>query len=289
LATVLRVTSLYVLGRGLVDAAAPVLRADDLGVLRGDGLFETLRVQGRRAVLLDAHLERMERGAERIGLAVPDRSDWSVAAGAAITAYGEPDGLLKLVCTRGPADDAPVAYAMVSAIPAITVRGREVGVHALTLSLGVGSGTRAGAPWLLGGVKTTSYAVNMAALREAEARGFDDAIWVGAGGEVLEAPTANVGWVVGGAVVTPPAEEVGVLRGTTLDALVSAARLDGSLAIEVRAGHVDELRAADEVFLTSSVRGVAPVLTLDGSPVGDGAVGPVTAALRTAYEEICRQ
>jgi len=280
------VTSLYVLGRGLVDPTQPVFRADDLGILRGDGLFETLRVQGGRAVLLAAHLERMDRGADRIGLVVPTHDEWAAAVRAAVTAYGQSDGLLKLLCTRGPEGEAPVAYAMVSPIPASTVRGREDGVHAVTLTLGVTSGAKAAAPWLLGGVKTTSYAVNMASLREAQSRGFDDAVWIGADGAVLEAPTANVAWVRDGVVTTPPAEEVGALRGTTLDALVEAARLDG-VTVEVRAGHVDELRAADEVLLTSSVRGVAPVLSLDGVAVGTGAVGPVTSALRAAYEQIC--
>ncbi len=277
--------SLYVLGRGLVDPAAPVIAADDAGVQRGDGLFETVRVQGARAVLLDAHLERMARGALRTSIAVPDRAEWTAAAAAVISAGGISDGLLKLLCTRGPEGGAPLAFAAVSAVPEATVRGREEGVHAVTLSLGVSSAARAASPWLLGGVKTTSYAVNMAALREAQARGFDDAIWVDVDGVVLEAPTANVAWVRDGVVVTPPAEEVGVLRGTTLDALVARAGLDG-IAVEVRSAYVDELRDADEVMLTSSVRGVAPVLSLDGLPVGEGTVGSVTDALRAAYEQI---
>jgi 4-amino-4-deoxychorismate lyase len=278
--------SLYVLGRGLVDPASPVIAADDAGVQRGDGLFETVRVQGGRAVLLDAHLDRMARGAARVSIVVPDRAAWTEAAAAAISAAGGGDALLKLLCTRGPEDGAPLAFAAVAPVAEATVRAREEGVHAVTLSLGVSSGARAASPWLLAGVKTTSYAVNMAALREAQARGFDDAVWVDADGVVLEAPTANVAWVRGGAVVTPPADEVGVLRGTTLDALVARAGLDG-IAVEVRTAYVDELRDADEVMLTSSVRGVAPVLSLDGLPVGDGGVGPVTAALRAAYEAIC--
>jgi len=282
--------SLYVLGRGLLDPAAPVLAADDAGVQRGDGLFETVRVSAGRAVLLDAHLDRMALGAARVGIAVPDRDAWGTAAAAAIAAAGAGDGLLKLLCTRGPEGGAPVAFAMVSPVPEATVRGREVGVHAVVLSLGASSAARAASPWLLGGVKTTSYAVHMAALREAQARGFDDAVWVDADGVVLEAPTANVAWVAGGVVVTPLAEEVGVLRGTTIDALIARAGLAGlaGLDVEVRAGHVDELREADEVLLTSSVRGVAPVLSLDRLPVGTGAVGPVTAALRAAYEDLCR-
>lgn len=278
--------ALFVLGRGLVDPLLPVVLADDAGLLRGDGLFETVRVCDGRPVLLDAHLDRMTRGAERVSIAVPSRELWAAAALSVVAESGAGDGLLKLVCTRGAEGGAPLAFAMVSPVPEATVRGRELGVHAVTLGLGVSAAARVASPWLLGGVKTTSYAVNMAALREAQARGFDEAIWVDADGVVLEAPTANVAWVRSGVVVTPPAEEVGVLRGTTLDALLAHAGLEG-MAVEVRAGRVEELRAADEVMLTSSVRGVAPVLSLDGVPVGTGSVGPVTAALRAAYEDIC--
>ena len=280
-------TALFVLGRGLVDPAAPVFTADDAVIQRGDGLFETVRVCAGRPVLLDAHLDRMERGAGRVSIAVPSRSEWASAAAEVIAASGAGEGLLKLLVSRGPELGAPVAIAMVMPVPEATVRGREQGVHAVTLSLGVSAAARAASPWLLGGVKTTSYAVNMAAQREAQARGFDDAVWVDADGVVLEAPTSNVAWVRGRVLVTPPAEEVGVLRGTTLDALVVRAGLNG-VVVEVRSAYVDELRDADEIMLTSSVRGVAPVLSLDGLPVGSGAVGPVTAALRAAYEEICR-
>lgn len=278
--------ALHVIGRGPVDPSSAVLRANDLGVLRGDGIFETVRICAGRPVLLDEHLERMARGALRLALTLPTPAEWTSAVAAVVHASGAGDGVLKLVCTRGPEDGEPTAYVLVTPLPAVTVRGREEGVHAVTLAFGVAALARAVAPWLLGGVKTTSYAVNMAALREAQARGFDDAIWVAPDGTVLEAPTANVAWVRGGVVVTPPAEELGVLRGTTLEALIERAGLAG-IEVETRAAPLDELLAANEVMLTSSVRGVAPVLSVDRVPVGSGAVGPVTAALRAAYEELC--
>ncbi|MGZ6793120.1 MAG: aminotransferase class IV, partial [Mycobacteriales bacterium] len=132
------------------------------------------------------------------------------------------------------------------------------------------------APWLLGGVKSTSYAVNMASLRAASAEGADDAIWLSSDGELLEAPTATVALVTGGRLVTPP-DTVGILPGTTVAAVLRLA----SLPVERRRVTADELAAADEVMLLSSVRGVAPVTVLDGRELG---VGPVTAALRDAFE-----
>jgi 4-amino-4-deoxychorismate lyase len=153
-------------------------------------------------------------------------------------------------------------------------------VRALTLTLGVSAAVRATAPWLLGGVKSTSYAVNMASIRHAQAEGADDAIWVSADGEVLEAPTSSVAWVTGGRLVTPAAAEVAILPGTTLDVALGLCEQLGVPA-EVRRGTVGELQAADEVLMLSSVRGVAPVVALDGRQLG---VGPVTSRLREAFE-----
>jgi len=141
----------------------------------------------------------------------------------------------------------------------------------------VPAGARADAPWLLGGVKSTSYAVNMASLRAAQAVGAQDAVWVSSDGFVLEAPTSTVAWVHDGRLVTPPSERVGTLPGTT----AAVALALSPLPVEVRLGTVDELRAADEVLLLSSVRGVTPVVRLDGRELP---VGPVTAALREGFE-----
>ena len=158
------------------------------------------------------------------------------------------------------------------------MRGREQGVSVVTLALGVSARQRATAPWLLGGVKATSYAVNMASLRHAHDEGADDAIWVSTDGEVLEAPTSTVAVVLDGTVVSPPAH-VGVLPGTTLAAVAHLAPFVS------RPVTVAELHAADEVMLLSSVRGVAPVVRLDGA---ERAVGPVTQRLRAGYEAAVR-
>mgnify|MGYP000698707329 CR=1 FL=1 len=264
----------------LVDPATPVLRADDLGVARGESVFETLRLAGGRPAFLDLHLARLARSAERVGIALPQ--GWERLALVAATAYGDADGMLRLTCSKGPAGGVPVGFALASPIAAETVRGREHGVTAVTLSLGVPADLRASAPWLLGGVKSTSYAVNMASLRAAEERGAQDAIWVSLDGQVLEAPTSTVAWVTDGALVTPPAEEIGTLPGTTAAVALELAEVP----VEVRRGTVEELHAASEVLLLSSVRGVAPVVRLDGR---DLPVGPVTAALRAAFERAVRE
>lgn len=263
----------------VVDPATPVLRADDLGVVRGEAVFETLRIAGGQPAFLDQHLRRLERSAARLAIDLP--RGWHELAHAASTEYSRAndgaDGVLRLTCSKGAPGASPFGFALVTPVPETSIAARMHGVSAVTLSLGVPAALRAEAPWLLGGVKSTSYAVNMATLRAAEELGAQDAIWVSSDGEVLEAPTSTVAWVTDGRLVTPPAPEVSILPGTTL--AVALALL--TTPYDVRRGTVDELHAADEVLLLSSVRGVTPVVRLDGREL---AIGPVTAALRDAFE-----
>lgn len=252
-------------GHRLVDPTAPLLRADDPGVLRGESVFETLRIGAGRPYVLDAHLARLAVSAARLAMDLPP--GWAELALAATRAWGQPDGVLRLVCTKG-----GVGFALVTPIPAETVLARQ-GVHVVTLTLGVGAQARAAAPWLLGGVKSTSYAVNMASLRHAHELGADDVIWLSSDGEVLEAPTSTVCWLTGGRLVTPPTS-VGVLAGTTLQSVLDL----GLIEADVRRGTAQELLAADEVLLLSSIRGVAPVLSINGAAREAGPVGRQLAA-----------
>ena len=226
-------TVLAVLGPGgpaLADPAVPLLRADDPGFLRGEAVFETLRLAGGRPAFLDRHLRRLARSAARLDLALPD--GWEALVALAVGTWGTGDGVLRLVCSRG-----GTSYALVTPVPAETLRARAEGVRAVTLTLGVPAGLRSEAPWLLGGVKSTSYAVNMAALREAARAGAEDAVLVSSDGEVLEAPTATVAWVTAGRLVTPPPEAVGILPGTTMD-----------VVLELGDAHLAEPHVADLPF-----------------------------------------
>ena len=260
-------------GPAVADLSVPLLRADDPGVLRGESVFETVRVAAGRPAFLDRHLVRLQRSADRLELALP--AGWEELSAYAVDAWARADGVLRLVCSRG-----GTGFALVTAVPEETVRGREHGVAAMTLTLGVPAGLRTEAPWLLGGVKSTSYAVNMAALRVAAAAGVQDVVFVSTDGEVLEAPTATCAWVRGGTLVTPPPEGVAILPGTTMDVVLELCAELG-VPYEVRRGAVEELRTADEVLLSSSVRGVAPVVALDGRTLG---TGEVTRRLRDAFE-----
>ena len=265
---------LGVLGIGLVDPAAPLLRADDVGVLRGDGCFETVRVADAASGELDgfeAHLARLARSAARLELPAPPAAAWRELVGAVLDGWPRPgEAMLRLVLTRGVEDAAgvpvPVGYALLVDVPTETVRQRRDGVRVVTLSRGVPADAHRQAPWLLGGVKTISYAVSMAALRHARSVGADDVIFVSTDGQLLEAPTATVVWATGGTLHTPPPAALGVLDGITVRTLFARAAGAG-LGTAVTRGRPADLRSADGVWLVSSVRVAVPVLALDGAAV----------------------
>ena len=245
-------------GRGLVDPAEPVFRADDDALLRGGAAFETIRVYGGRPFLLDDHLTRFRFSAEALALPAPDGVEELVAlVGGAAPA----DHVLRLYRTS----QAVVATA--AALPGGLDELRARGLTVETFDVGQPTA-------LLAGAKTTSYDVSFAARREAERAGADDALLVGAG-RVLEGATANVWWRRGDELYTP-AVRPGVLPGVTRAFVLS---------IETaREGEFDvaDLLSADEAFLTSSIREVMPVVAVDDFAVGDGRPGPAAARLQEA-------
>jgi 4-amino-4-deoxychorismate lyase len=270
------VLALAVSGRGLVDPTEPVIRADDDALLRGRGAFETLRVYGGRPFELDAHLERLTGSAERIGLPPVARGELEGLVELALGAAGAPDAALRLFWTPGPAGGPPTGLALVSEIPAWIEEMRARGARIVTLL-----GPRAEVPWLLPGTKSTSYAVNIAAEAEARRRDADDAVFVDTDGVVLEGPVTNVWWRAGRILYTPSLD-LGILAGVTRKTLL---HLAGELGHPVEEGAYDvsRLRAADEVFTSSSVREVMPVAVVDDREIGPGsAASALQAALRRA-------
>ncbi len=263
-------------GRGVVDPAEPVLRADDEALLRGRGAFETVRVYAGTSFRLSEHLERLRRSAERIGLPPVNVMQLTELAAQAIEAAGEPDAVLRLFWTPGNGQGKPTALAVVSELGDHYDALRERGQRLISLR-----GHRADEPWLLPGVKSTSYAVNMAAEAEAKRNGADDAVFVDADGTVLEGPTTNVWWRRGHTLHTPSID-LGILAGVTRAAVIELAAGIGYKVAE-GAYPLGELAGAEEAFTTSSIREVMPITELDGAPIGRGpAADELQAALREA-------
>lgn len=260
---------LAVLGTGVVDPSTPVVRADDAGVTRGDGCFEGIRVvttpDGTAAAQkLDRHLARMTRSAAALGIPF-DESAWRELVAAACTGWTDPgEAAMKLVLTRGVAG-TPTGFLTIVPLADDYPRQRRDGIRVVVLERGYAGDAFTDAPWLLGGVKTLSYAVNMAAQREAERRGADEALFVAADRTVLEAPTGSVVWAVARTLRTTALGATGILAGTTQQLLFDNARADGWRTGE-DAVTLDDLHAADAVWITSSVRGPVEVVELDGKP-----------------------
>jgi 4-amino-4-deoxychorismate lyase len=260
-----------VLGRGVVDPDEPVVTADDLGLTRGDGCFDSLRVftdeSGRAtAVDLEEHLDRLDRSAVAMDIENPPRARWAELVKEALDAWSTPgEAVLKLVLTRGREwrDTGPTAFATIShrgpALPA----GAPRPITAVTLTKGHPSDAFADAPWLLGGVKSLAYVVNVAAVREARRRGADDVIFTTTDGYALDGPTSGLLVARGGALLSTPTGATGILESVTVEAVFEAARADG---VETRYELVPvvDLYTADGLWLVSSGRGPALVTTLDG-------------------------
>lgn len=257
-------------GRGLVDPAEPVLRADDEALLRGRAAFETVRVYGGRPFRLDEHLDRLDGSARAIGLPPVRQDELRGLLRQALDAAARPDAVLRLYWTPG-----ETALALVSDVP----DGLDE-LHARGQALVTLLGVRAEVPWLLPGVKSTSYAVNMAADAEARRRGADDAVFVDRDGIVLEGPTTNIWWRYGSTLRTPSLE-LGILAGVTRAAVLELAAACG-YGVEEGTYPVADLAGAQEAFTTSSVREVCPVVELDGAAIPRG---PAAAALQAALRE----
>lgn len=261
------------------DPDAPLLHADDLAVVRGDGVFETLLVRAGAACLVESHLQRLTHSARLMDLPEPKLPVWRDAinvAAAQWAAESTEEAALRLVYTRGrEGGSPPTAFITVQPLADRVAVARRDGVAAISLQRGLPavateSGTAADEmPWLLAGAKTLSYAVNMSALRHAARQGADDVVFVSSDGYILEGPRSTVviaadSEIPGGppCLLTPP-PWYPILRGTTQRALFEVAR-DKGYDCDYRALRPADLIAAQGVWLISAITLGARVHTLDG-------------------------
>jgi len=248
-----------------VDPSAPALSVGELSTQRGDGIFESIGVVDGHAQEVTAHLDRLAHSARLCDLPEPNAAQWRAAIEVAAASCGQGECVIKLILSRG-VEHGPAPTAWVTAAQAADFRvPRERGIRVVTLDRGLDSGAASRAPWLLLGAKTLSYAVNMAAIREAKRRGADDAIFVSSDGIVFEAPTASLILRVGDRFLTP--EPSGsILQGTTQVSLFEY--LEGrGFETAYEAVPASVLTTVDAAWLVSSVRLAAPITAIDGTPI----------------------
>lgn len=274
----------------LVSAHEPALLVGDRGFQLGDGLFETLRVRRGVAIESDLHLARLREGMGVLAIPMPWSDANLAAAIASVVAANAPDdAAVRITVSRG----APKGRGLLPGgwrelRPTVVIQAwPHVPIAEAILARGVrvviASGRRDPA-FPLATVKTTSRADHVHAKLEAELAGADDALTLTLDGHVAEGTTANVAIVVGQCVLTPPLT-AGILAGTTRDWLL---RPEGGAALGLDCEEAwftpDDVLAASEALLCSSVAGFQPIVSLDGEPIAGGTPGPWAGRLRAARE-----
>jgi branched-chain amino acid aminotransferase len=250
-------------GRSMPSHEATIPATDE-GLLRGDGVFEVVRVYDGQAFAMRDHLDRLERSAANLRLDDVPRAELESEIPELLRERGgaEFDGIVRIVLTRG-------GHRLVFTEPLPGSPER--------IRLGV---VEYAPTHVLDGIKSLSYGANMLCSRLARERGFDEALLVTPQGSVLEAPTSSLFWVDEfGTILTPPLSEH-ILASITRDRVMKVA------AVEERPCTMDDLREAGEAFLASTTREAQSIAAIEGLELPDGnRTREVAAALRQLIVE----
>lgn len=275
-------------GKGhLLPTDSPAVRANDRGFAYGDGLFETIRLNGGVPLFFARHMARMRGGLAQLGF---PHLQWDEAALferclRVIAANALTNGMLKIIITRGPGprgfepptDSHPTLLIQAAQTPRVF---KTPGVSTAIL-----------APWKIDPASPLCRVKHLSALDKvlakqfAKQRGADDALFVNVDGRLAEATASNLFFVAGGMLLTPPLQ-CGLLPGIARGLLIETAN---ALPLPVIETEIPVLRLdeANEAFLTNVIAGVRPLVRVDDRPIGSGEPGPVTLAAREHFERLC--
>jgi branched-chain amino acid aminotransferase len=279
------VAILVVLDGQYCPPAEPTVSVFDRGFLYGDSVFETLRTYGGKPFELDEHLLRLERSAELVFIPLPlSRAELGRQVLAAIAAAGNEESYVRLMVTRGQgplgldpglADRARWIIIVQPLVPP-TAEQYERGIATISYRTErVVDATSAQ------GAKIGNYLISVLAMREARQAGAAEALVVDGQGRLLEGASSNVFLVERGTLITPPVE-AGILAGITRSHLLKLAAELG-IPVELRAPQLAAAAAADELFVSSSIRELLAAVQLDGKRIGSGNPGPIYQRLLAAF------
>jgi branched-chain amino acid aminotransferase len=261
----------------------------DHGFLLGDSVYEVLRWHRGALIQETEHMDRLEASARRTYMDLQrSREELVAAVHETCRAAGvgpDEDAYVRLVVTRGAGPLGLDVTGTRRSVVVIVAPASRPSAAAWERGLSVALVARRRVPTeaLDPRAKTGNYLNNVLALHEAKLAGADDAVMLNEKGDVTEATTANA-WLVRGGRVLTPTLEAGILEGTSRMRILALCRGNG---IPAREGRVKprDLKGAQEAFLSSSVRGVVPVVRVDGEPVGAGVPGPVTRRVHALFEQ----
>ena len=257
----------------LVDGDDARLPIDDHGLVVGDGAFETLKTSGGHAFAVSRHLARLGRTLAALAIDVPDEQLLRQAIADTVDAGGHAESRIRLTVTAG---SGSLGSGMPSGKPSVVVAVTELKAKVAPIAITV--------PWTrnergaTAGLKTTSYAENVRALRVAHEAGAFEALFANTQGDLCEGTGTNVFVVIDGETFTPPLSS-GCLAGISRELLME------TTAITERVLPLDVLTTADEVFLTSTTRDVQGMTKIDGREL---AVGPVTIHMEAIFDDILK-
>jgi D-alanine transaminase len=257
----------------------------DRGFLFGDGIYEVIPSYEGRLVGFIPHLQRMQDGLDAIEIRLrADPREWREIARQLIERNGAGNLGIYFHVSRGadtqrnhayPENVTPTVYAFAFEIPPAPVPDKSA---ASCYTVATAEDLR----WRRCNIKSTALLGNVMHYQYGHAQGRQETILYNQQGELTEAAACNV-YVVKNGIVATPLLDHQKLPGITRLMLLEILRRDGSIPVEERVVTLRELEHADEVWLSSSSKEIAPVIEIDGRPVGDGAVGDVWLAAQTLY------
>ena len=257
----------------------------DRGFLFGDGIYEVVPSYQAKLVGFELHIQRMQIGLDAIGIKLNmGVNDWRDIAQNLIEKNGKGDLGLYFHVSRGadmkrfhafPENIQPTVFAYTFSIPAATIADKQkVKQYRVTSTEDL--------RWKRCQIKSTSLLGNVMHFQQGQEAGVDETILYNQHNELTEASACNVFIVKNEVVLTPPLDNL-LLPGITRNMLLDILRKDGTLQIQERVISMAEVHAADELWLTSSSKDIAPVVELDGQPIGAGSVGDIWLLAQTLY------
>ena len=277
------------------DQEHAVIPVFDHGFLYGEGVYETLRTFNGRPFLFDRHMQRLRNSSGMLQLPVPiSDAEMSARCRETMTAAGLGDGphneaYIRILLTRGVGElsynpaDCPTPSIVIIVKPQVDP---PASAYEQGLKLAIVSIVRNHPGTVNPLIKSNNLLNNALAMQEAARRGADEGVMRNFRGELAECTTSNLFVVKNGIALTPPLD-AGLLPGITRAFLFEVGE-EAGIPVRESVLRDADLFGADEVFFTSTTRGVMPAVTVDDRVIGSGAPGPITSALRLAYEKKAR-
>ena len=257
----------------------------DRGFLFGDGIYEVVPSYAGKMVGFAPHMLRMKSGLEAIGIKLDwSMDDWSELCQRLIAENGAGNLGIYLHVSRGadnkrhhafPENIAPTVFAFTFEIAAAPIADKAK-VKPYKVS------TTRDLRWERCHIKSTALLGNVLHFQQGYEQGNDETLLFNADNQLTEASACNAFIVIDGTVITPPLDNQ-LLPGITRQIVLDVLRKDGRIKVEERSVSMDEVMSADEVWITSSSKEIAPVTEVDGKAVGNGEIGDIWLATQTLY------